>query len=377
MTGDKETFWLGWELVGDHDYAFHPGNAGNMGVAYADLGDSPKIADTAAMLSKHVELGDLAGHYQTTLRSPKKQKHREQKGRKAKDKQAPAPEPAAGADEATKGDKDFKIYDDKDVHGIADAPRPREYEETNQFGDEDEDDSDDEDGDADKPSSADETAKGAGKPTETPTEKPKANKKKEPPPKRDIEGIEDLHLSEDDNDDDADDRSEDEVVTDKKQHVKRGVIGPQKPKGVKADKKAAVDTGAKKTAVDGQDKDEVVEPPSPKGQPMMGDAPLDVNYTICAPQLLHLGRDGRPLWFNGWILDNKFDKKHASPSKFSVFLSEEREDNSPAQWMLQKNNMCCLQSDKIHRFTVKEKQTLKMIVDTARDVGAFGKKHAG
>ncbi|KAJ6436613.1 F-box domain-containingprotein [Purpureocillium lavendulum] len=29
--GDKETFWLGWELAGDLDYAFHQGDAGTMG----------------------------------------------------------------------------------------------------------------------------------------------------------------------------------------------------------------------------------------------------------------------------------------------------------------------------------------------------------
>ena len=31
-TGDKETFWIGWELVGDTEYAFHEGDAGIMGV---------------------------------------------------------------------------------------------------------------------------------------------------------------------------------------------------------------------------------------------------------------------------------------------------------------------------------------------------------
>jgi alpha 1,3-mannosyltransferase len=32
LLGDKETFWLGWELVGDTSYSFHPGDAGVMGV---------------------------------------------------------------------------------------------------------------------------------------------------------------------------------------------------------------------------------------------------------------------------------------------------------------------------------------------------------
>lgn len=30
-SGDKETFWIGWELVGDVDYAFHEGGIAGMG----------------------------------------------------------------------------------------------------------------------------------------------------------------------------------------------------------------------------------------------------------------------------------------------------------------------------------------------------------
>ena len=41
MLGDKETFWIGWELVGDMDYAFHAGDAGIMGV----VGDHKKKDD--------------------------------------------------------------------------------------------------------------------------------------------------------------------------------------------------------------------------------------------------------------------------------------------------------------------------------------------
>jgi hypothetical protein len=38
------------------------------------------------------------------------------------------------------------------------------------------------------------------------------------------------------------------------------------------------------------------------------------NFTICSPQLLHFGTDGKPLWFNGWLLSNKFaDKKKRKP----------------------------------------------------------------
>jgi alpha 1,3-mannosyltransferase len=36
-TGDKETFWLGWELVGDTGYSWHPGDAGSMGEVVPQL----------------------------------------------------------------------------------------------------------------------------------------------------------------------------------------------------------------------------------------------------------------------------------------------------------------------------------------------------
>ncbi|KAK2604005.1 hypothetical protein QQS21_003841 [Conoideocrella luteorostrata] len=42
--GDKETFWLGWELVGDSDYAFHQGEVGAMGVLR-----TPPIKDKEGM----------------------------------------------------------------------------------------------------------------------------------------------------------------------------------------------------------------------------------------------------------------------------------------------------------------------------------------
>lgn len=36
MYGDKETFWLSWEMAGDVDYAFHSGGAGVMGRLTSD-----------------------------------------------------------------------------------------------------------------------------------------------------------------------------------------------------------------------------------------------------------------------------------------------------------------------------------------------------
>ncbi|KAJ6436674.1 hypothetical protein O9K51_10793 [Purpureocillium lavendulum] len=47
--GDKETFWLGWELVGDVAYAFHQGDAGTMGVTQ---GLDSKVGGDGEILQK-------------------------------------------------------------------------------------------------------------------------------------------------------------------------------------------------------------------------------------------------------------------------------------------------------------------------------------
>jgi alpha 1,3-mannosyltransferase len=33
------------------------------------------------------------------------------------------------------------------------------------------------------------------------------------------------------------------------------------------------------------------------------------NHTMCMPQLVHYDVKGKPLWFNGWLLDNKYADK--------------------------------------------------------------------
>lgn len=97
----------------------------------------------------------------------------------------------------------------------------------------------------------------------------------------------------------------------------------------------------------------------------------DGNFTICAPQLLHLGRDNRPLWFNGWILDNKFDIDHPRLSTFDSFMLEHKESRAYPDWRLEENNLCCLISDKVFKFNAEEKKALDGIVAIAKDVGAL------
>ncbi|KAJ5822970.1 hypothetical protein N7447_005310 [Penicillium robsamsonii] len=116
---------------------------------------------------------------------------------------------------------------------------------------------------------------------------------------------------------------------------------------------------------------ESIEKP-PRIQPALSTRPRE--YTICAPQLLHLDLAGRPLWFNGWLLQDKFaDSKNQQPGKFESFVHEQLEDEKdPEKWKLHGNNVCCLSSKKVATFLEDETETLKMMVRVARRVGVFG-----
>ncbi|RFU24603.1 hypothetical protein B7463_g11735, partial [Scytalidium lignicola] len=97
--------------------------------------------------------------------------------------------------------------------------------------------------------------------------------------------------------------------------------------------------------------------------------------TICAPQLLHLDMENRPLWFNGWILNNKYvDKKERSSSKFDVYIIEPTEKREPDAWQLQEHNEACLSADEAHKFTEEETATLDMIIKLAKEQDAYGKE---
>ncbi|KAI4765463.1 hypothetical protein E4T52_01789 [Aureobasidium sp. EXF-3400] len=95
-------------------------------------------------------------------------------------------------------------------------------------------------------------------------------------------------------------------------------------------------------------------------------------YTVSSPQLLHLDLNDRPLWFNGWILDDKFeDNKFVNVSTWDVYLSEIKETREAAEWRIGGHNMATLKSNKAYEFTEKEKEVLQMIVDTARENGSL------
>lgn len=93
---------------------------------------------------------------------------------------------------------------------------------------------------------------------------------------------------------------------------------------------------------------------------------------ICAPQLLHLDSEARPLWFNGWLAENKFksiEQRHFG--QFDYFLPESQ---SPDDWQMQSDNICCLSRglDSLQRFNPDERQTLDMILAIARKSSGLG-----
>jgi alpha 1,3-mannosyltransferase len=101
------------------------------------------------------------------------------------------------------------------------------------------------------------------------------------------------------------------------------------------------------------------------------------NITICAPQLLHLTRAGIPLWFNGWILANKFEKEKSPIAELEMYMKEPDHYMEPESWTIGESNSCCLRAEEANLFTDEEKETISMILRKAREVGAVGRRGGG
>ncbi|KAK6207609.1 hypothetical protein QIS74_12690 [Colletotrichum tabaci] len=93
---------------------------------------------------------------------------------------------------------------------------------------------------------------------------------------------------------------------------------------------------------------------------------------ICASQLLHLDTEGKPLWLNGWLLENKFKGPESGFAKFESYLVEPSDASfrNPGSWRLYKGNRFCMlgDADKKFDFTLEETTALDMIVERAKEV---------
>lgn len=93
---------------------------------------------------------------------------------------------------------------------------------------------------------------------------------------------------------------------------------------------------------------------------------------ICSPQLLHLDLNGKPLWFNGGLVRNKFlDRREWKFGTWDTFLIEPREIREPGAWFLGDANMCCLTTDSHLKgaLSAQEKDLLDAMITQAKKVG--------
>jgi alpha 1,3-mannosyltransferase len=99
---------------------------------------------------------------------------------------------------------------------------------------------------------------------------------------------------------------------------------------------------------------------------------------MCGKQLLHTSREGRPLWFNGWIATDKHQDDHlTSFQDFQGFVTEPRETarRDPHYWngwKVRERNIMCLPGDGYAPLSAEESKTVRLILDTAEKVVASG-----
>lgn len=93
---------------------------------------------------------------------------------------------------------------------------------------------------------------------------------------------------------------------------------------------------------------------------------------MCSPQLLHLGVDNKPLWFNGGLVMNKFLDRHDWKFEpFESYLIEPKDIREPGAWILGDGNICCLTTDNHLKgdLTAEEKELIGEMIKQARKAG--------
>lgn len=115
------------------------------------------------------------------------------------------------------------------------------------------------------------------------------------------------------------------------------------------------------------DAEDEISPPAATPSP----GPLP-SRRMCSPQLLHLDLEGKPFWFNGGLVRNKFlERRQWKFGTFDSYLIEPRDVREPGAWILGEGNMCCLTTDN-HLYgllTAAEKELIDEMIAQARSMG--------
>lgn len=297
--GDKETFWLAWELLGNSNYAFHNGFRGSMGtVHYGPIvleteneEEQPDVLNTT-LADTHKSGGESA-RYKGVTSDPTKEQMKEDMSR-AKDGSIStsgrsAPSSSASDDVPSTEITEEVAHRGKTVKALAGSSNLAAMKQASLSSDKmlvDEENEDEED--------------------------------------------------EDEKDEDEDD--EDAAIT--------------KPTS-KTPKTSRMPSRISKRSV-----------LPPKEVP--------TNYTICAPQLLHMDGKGNPLWFNGWLARNKYkDPAQSEAGVFEVYNREPEMASKSDAWQVGINNMVCLTTDGVMMFKAKERKHLDSVIEIARTMNAL------
>ncbi|CRG85976.1 hypothetical protein PISL3812_02979 [Talaromyces islandicus] len=97
---------------------------------------------------------------------------------------------------------------------------------------------------------------------------------------------------------------------------------------------------------------------------------LDRDVRFCSYQMLHMDRDQSPLWYNGWISDQKksiLTKKNLW--QFEHYMVEAKETNGKNPWTWAANYKGCLNGRELVRLTHSEKEIFNRAIQAAVDFG--------
>lgn len=387
--GDKETFWLGFELAGDTDYHFHQGDAGAMGVVkevqrYMSIGaiaedEEASSRDANAWINKKVNGGELIDTLETKpIDNSVKGAFSEQEKNAIAELTKVLSENQAASDN-TEGD------DDNNSGSKAhQEPSETNGESNDQKQDESSSSQDDtsnleahQKSSKTKGESKDQTQDESSSQKDTSDSESKVDSPKDP---KDLTEYNKLKTFDSDGE-----TSKSEVETNTKDKAQNNKDEPESSRSeVDANTFDLASLDDKKVDAEGSQfnkRDGDILSIFTDAKPIETVSALqwnmtyieeltDVNMTMCSPQLLHLDMEGRPLWFNGWIQEDKFQNDAKVPvSKFQFFTSERREDdpNVFGHWDLGDHNNCCLRTDRVHRFEDNEQEVLDLIISIARE----------